>query len=559
MCKGRVYNKLMLHSFVKLRNAIHKCISVSWLSDVQCCVFPLHRHRFTIMSINFLPVELLQKIFCFLSYTDLQRISLVCHRWNNASEKFIVDKVKLNITSSFPRTYAALAEWDDRHSALNVIRSSLRNYRSIAFECNTALDEWQQLEPFVEGCAERFPAIDALYLEDIQSQYLHRLYSTHRGWISRCRFLKVSMRSDYDYSKKNDEKSEWVLAMPNLEKLFWEECEYDPLRTVTIDAPKLETIYLESYESSHRGEFRLQCSQIKHIECILYEDNLLEMFETTLDNVESLQMTLDYRIDLEFIKALRQLSYLNITFNCKMKSLDELESVCAYLQIKTLIISCSIERCFIDLENFFNCFPGLESLTFRRIDFYAENCVQARHLKYLDLQNVEYFDDTVSFNAPNLEDLILDADILDKIEFINTARLSAVQLLLMSRSIGDTLEQFIIPFLQTHEEVTHLSLKGHYYQNDSLDQPNNGAVELNIKHLVLESINVTIGFFKMISGWKSLQTLILNRCTIDCTSLADGEIILLPSVHNIETIGINRLKNTERVDFPLVTGRNSLC
>ncbi|XP_062548605.1 uncharacterized protein LOC134213506 [Armigeres subalbatus] len=505
------------------------------------------------MSINYLPVELLQKIFCFLSYTDLEQISLVCHRWNKASEKFIVDKVKLNITSSFPRTYAALAEWDDRQSTLNVIRNSLRNYRTVAFDCNTALDEWQQLEPFVAGCAERFTTIDALYLEDIQSQDLHRLYSTHRDWLTQCNFLDVSMKSsNYDDSINHGEKSEWILTMPNLKHILWKECTHDPWRTITIDAPKLETICLESNDSCRLGELRLQCSHVKHIECILFEDNFSEMFETSLDYVESLKLTLEYRIDLRFISALHQLKYLNITFISKMKSLDQLEAACAHLQVKTLRISCSVDRCSINLEHFFNSFPALESLTLRRIDFDAENCVQAIHLKNLDLRSVEYFDETITLNAPNLENLTLDVNVLDKIDFINTVRLSNLKLFLILKSMRKTFKRIIIPFLQAHGEVTHLCLIGHYHQKDNLDKLTTGAVEFNIKHLELQSINVAVGFFKMISEWDSLQTLTLNGCTIDCNGLVDSEIIRLPSVHEIETLGNNRLKNTKRNDFPLL-------
>lgn len=62
---------------------------------------------------------------------------------------------------------------------------------------------------------------------------------------------------------ESEEQMEWFLTLPNLKRLSWRECEYDPLRTVTIDALNLESIYLKGSKGSFPGEVRLRCRRLK--------------------------------------------------------------------------------------------------------------------------------------------------------------------------------------------------------------------------------------------------------------------------------------------------------
>ncbi|XP_019551332.2 uncharacterized protein LOC109421289 [Aedes albopictus] len=502
------------------------------------------------MSIQSLPMEVLQQIFTYFSYRELLPLSLVCHRWNEATVKFIVCKGKFNVTRAL-RDSAECVEEGRLINPSVVIGNIVRDYRAIM------VDNWQQHEPTIAACVQRFPIIDALHLDEIPCRDLHCLYVTYQDWITQCSWMRISLRSCYR-SKAADKPLNCIWNMPKLKRLVWQECDYDPLRTVTINAPNLESIYLKGSEGSSPGEIRLQCALVKHIECEEYGHEFPEKFITDLGSVETFQLTLENRIDLGFFRGLRQLTDLDLTLDCKMKSLDELMNVCSGLPITILNISCSIERSFINLEEFFANFTELESLTLSRVDFYAERDILLRQLKNLELRCVEYCED-VTLNVPSLTHLTLESDILDKIIFTNASSLSNLSLYLTSEKLKNCLEQTVFPFLDIHRNVESLTLINKRFRknDDFIDKSTNTHVLSNLRSLELRWINVTVDFFRVFTESKQLQNLTLTDCNIDCTGLPDAEHIRLDSVERMVIGQRCYLKNTIRTDFPLLAGGHS--
>ncbi|XP_029725316.1 uncharacterized protein LOC115265188 [Aedes albopictus] len=502
------------------------------------------------MSIHSLPIEVLQKIFTYFSYRELLPLSLVCHRWNEASVKFIVCKGKFNVTRAL-RDSEECAEEGRLINPSVVIGNIARDYRALVVE------DGQQHELTIAACVQRFPIIDALQLEDVLCWDQHCLYTTYQGWFTQCRLIVVSLQSCHG-SKTADEPLDCIWTMTNLKRLVWLECDYDPLRKVTINAPNLESIYLKGSKGSSPGEIKLQCALLKHIECKPKEHDFPDMFITDLGSVETLQLILENRIDLGFFRGLRQLTDLDLTLDCKMKSLDELMNVCSGLPITILNISCSIERSFINLEEFFANFTELESLTLCRVDFYAERDILLRQLKNLELRCVEYCED-VTLNVPSLTHLTLESDILDKIIFTNASSLLNLSLYLTSEKLKNCLEQTVFPFLDIHRNVESLTLINKRFRknDDFIHKSTNTHIWLNLRSLELRWINVTVDFFRVFTESKQLHNLTLTDCNIDCTGLPDAEHIRLDSVERMVIGQRCYLKNTIRTDFPLLAGEHS--
>lgn len=509
------------------------------------------------MSISSLPVELLQQIFSYLSYHDLQQTSLVCHHWHEASEKFIVCKVMFNAT----QTSVQSDESDEqcRIDSANTIRNSIRNYRAIYLNGFTTVENWQQLQPIVAECVRKFPTICELYLKEFRCQDLYCLYTTYRDWMTQCGSIQVSLRSCHrsNTEMESEEQVEWFLTLPNLKRLSWRECEYDPLRTVTIDALNLESIYLKGSKGSFPGEVRLRCRRLKQVNCKPQESEFPKMFVTGLESVETLQLILDNRTDLGFLKELHRLRELQITFLCKMKSLDELVEMCAGLPIRTLDVRSSIEGSSLDLQELFENLADLKSLKLHRIDFFAEHDIVAKELEELNLQSVEYCDD-ITLNVPKLQHLTLDLDVLDKINFVYTTSLSELCLFWPSEDLGKSLDHTVYSFLDAHGAVTSLILINDYCsrKGNILDKSTNVRVLLNLRKLELRWFTVTVDFFRAIAESELLQNLTLIGCTIDCTGLADEEHVRLASVEQMVTEQQYSLINSKRTDFPLLTGRS---
>ncbi|XP_019931592.2 uncharacterized protein LOC109621846 [Aedes albopictus] len=352
-----------------------------------------------------------------------------------------------------------------------------------------------------------------------------------------------------------DEPLACIWTMTNLKRLVWLECDYDPLRKVTINAPNLESIYLKGSKGSSPGEIRLQCALLKHIECKPKEHDFPDMLITDLGSVETLQLILENRRDLEFLRGLRQLADLDMTFRCKMKYLDELMDTCAGLPIRILNISCFFEKCSVNLEQFFANFTELESLMLRHVEVYAECEILLRKLKNLQLRSIKYCED-VTLNVPSLTNLTLESNIIDKIIFTNASSLSNLITYLTSKKLKNSLEQTVFPFLDIHRNVESLTLINDSFRksDDFLDISTNAHILLNLQSLELRLINVTVDFFRVFVESKRLKNLTLTDCNIDCRGLPDGEHIRLVSVECLNTGQRCYLKNTTRADFPLLAG-----
>ncbi|XP_065083720.1 uncharacterized protein LOC135705796 [Ochlerotatus camptorhynchus] len=496
------------------------------------------------MDINQLPLEVLQEILSYLSYDELKVASLVCHRWNQASGTFIVRNGQLSIHEQVVKN-------------LEMVRNSTRNYQSILIY---RISKWEQLQAVVSECMQKFPNVRKLYLAGVLQDYLDRFYRAYRRWMERLEFLQVSLDDRFE-NLFVCEPEDYILTLPNLKQLYWKECLYGHgEKTVTIDAPGLEFVHIDDSLDASAVLRIPHCERLKYIRCMFYTKHFDDIFVGDFGNVETLILNIVHdKCNVSCLSKMHQLRYLSLHFGNAMNYLQEVEAMPNSKLLKVLIIrsdSRSLDKCTLNLEKIIGKFENLETLDLFGINLTANNEIQADQLVFLKLREVTFSKNSI-LNAPKLKTLSLELDMLNYLQLRENKHLFELYVDLQVSIYNDSFEQIICTFLQEHKHIKNLTL-GRVSSGEVLVQDDfiyDRIVE-SVEHLELHRFDVPINFFRLLAGWKSLKSLKLVACTINCSGMWN-DVVRLPGVERI-IVDCVQLRGTSRTDFPilLVNGAN---
>nr|XP_019551335.3 uncharacterized protein LOC109421291 [Aedes albopictus] len=495
------------------------------------------------MDINLLPTELLQEIMSYLCFETLKVASLVCHRWHQVSESFIIRNGQLLITESAAND-------------LNVIRNCVRNYRVIWI---ARMEEWSKLQTVMAECIQRFPNIRKLYLSGCLQDYLYRFYNAHRNWVEQCESFQVSLDDRFaDHMICGPEDFE--LTLPNLKTLMWSECLYgNGQKAITINAPKLESIYINDSLDASAVVRIPNCDNIKFIRCIFYTKHFDDTFVGNVSNVETLMVDVVYaNCDISYLVSMLQLRYLRLRFGSATNALKDVESMHQCHQLKVLSITiqdANSEKGELKLDRVLRNFNNLQTLDLRAIDLKVNSSVQATKLEFLKLRDVTCSSSAVSLHLPSLKVLSVSVNILSKLQFNECSHFEELYLDLESAHLKQSLVHTAIPFILSHKSLKKLVLfRSNYQANRIVDSAKYECKDLGLEHLELYYLDISIDFFRMISYWKSLRRLTIVACSINCRAIPYS-IVHLPGVQWI-TLDCVKPRGPSRKEFPLTFGRD---
>ncbi|XP_062548603.1 uncharacterized protein LOC134213505 isoform X2 [Armigeres subalbatus] len=480
------------------------------------------------MDINLLPLELLQHIMSYLDYHTLKMASIVCHRWNKASELFIVRKGNLCIT-----------EATAHH--LNDLQNCVREYQTIRIH---RMDEWSTL----------------------QADYLYRFYNTFRSWMEQCELIKVSIDDRFaDHLLCGPEDFE--LSLPNLKHLVWHECLYGyGQKTVTINAPNMECVYIDdSLDAS--CVVRIPTSdRLKFVRCMFYTKHFDDTFIGSMPNVETLIMTIVYgNCDVGYLQSMHQLRYLSLSFGSAKTSLRNVEAMhdCDQLKVLSITIQDSnSEKGLLRLDKIFNNFIILETLELRTVEVHATGSVPAKHLEFLKLRDVTCSTSSMSVSAPQLKTLSVCWKTLRILELHECDHLKELFLDLESSGLKQSIEHIANFFVLNHKNLSKLVLFRSYQETAIEDDAWYASNDFGLENLELYNIDISINFFRMLSEWKSLKSIAIVRCTINCGAIngndgapATTNTVPLPNVARMKLDNVKLRGTTTRSIFPLQFGK----
>lgn len=489
------------------------------------------------MDINSLPMELLQNIMSYLNYQSLKDISLVCHRWNDASEKFIVRNGSLHINN-------------EAEAHLGDIRNCIREYQSI---CIHQLG-WSSLQLIVSTCAERFPRIRRLRLLDCLHDFVYQIYIGFQGWMGQCESLLVSIADLFDDPFLGGPK-DFEITLPGLKCLSWSQSSYvDNQKLVTINAPNMERIYINNSHSKFTLIRIPMSDRLKFIKCMFCARQFEDTFVGNISNVETLILKVAYdKSDAPFLKRMRNLRYLSLDLDHTERLLISLEEMHDCNQLKVLSIKmqvCEVVKGAIKLEKIFNNFQNLDTLELRDIDVSTTGQISAKCLTFLKLKNVNFLSSCFSLNLPQLKTLSVSWNTLCNLQLSDCGQLKEL-FLEMQRSLKQSFDHVANYFILNHNNLKKLVLHRGEYHDRIQDEGTYACNDLGLESLELYRTDININFFRMLSAWKSLRNLTIASCTINCEGASENnEIIVLPYVERMRLDKV-RLRGTQRNNFPL--------
>ncbi|XP_055595871.1 uncharacterized protein LOC129746298 [Uranotaenia lowii] len=364
---------------------------------------------------EYLPLELLQKIFGYCSRDALLAISLVNRRWTDAVDPVLAARSCLKVSYCIEQNDLSvqidkelLAKSQRRYSCIRVGWGDSDSRRTIMI-----------IQQLLDLCQERF-SLQRLFLRAIPNDTLERFFSRRHNWLQNLTELYVELGSARGES---NEDAICEIFLPRLKKLTWMEIEtpdlddlntwQDPISSIffdewfafAVDAPELEQVCVRI--NSKLVRIPLESRQETSDVCCLFLPSLeLKIY----DKLKSIEIIGLYELNQCHVdsseRLLRHIQTLSFT-RCHSHVIQQICLKCHNLKELTIdepqegLLSFQVTPTLMTLEKFafkniYHSFPRNDNASFPKL----------KTLILVDMC-IGLFLGNVPIDAPELETLIL--------------------------------------------------------------------------------------------------------------------------------------------------------
>ncbi|XP_062542815.1 uncharacterized protein LOC134210654 [Armigeres subalbatus] len=409
------------------------------------------------MAWDGLPLELYERIFRSLNFSERKPLSLVCRRWNQAVfSRSLCRSLCIELSRG---------EWDPSEGKERVvlvddavIEASERDYRVVYVKwCR---DSSAEVLTSINRLLAELDAkclLEGLIIDAPLGPTLCDFIQTHGELFARIQKLQVS-------TEKKDRESiagQLTLKMDQLETLYWREIapnghqrHKEPI--FVLNAPKLHSAVVKFGDSDserriawHNSFMELdQCSSLKTLKVHLHPRMWTRFFKQRLDALEDITLFIRWRKNcLDWDGMFANMPNLK---SIQMRRVNDLilraiNRHCPQLRI-LLLDNVDLTGRFLSADR---TFPQLEHFRLETAEIQSDKTLYLPNLKHLEWFNVKnQSDQSLTLAAPMLRTLRQSRD--EASDFILTSK-SPLEKLQLDLHESDIPEHFFQPFPNMRE------------------------------------------------------------------------------------------------------------
>ncbi|XP_065083744.1 uncharacterized protein LOC135705823 [Ochlerotatus camptorhynchus] len=496
-----------------------------------------------------LPEEMLREILSLLPFNDLLHCTLVCWHWHNIAEPMIHRRGYIRI--GVDMTGHGRTLWNSTRQYHTVVvdnppgsRRSLVNLLMLPSTWIFKPSEIQLLN-FLADSLDKF------------CRHGHRL-------LENAETVHIKLDDDR-HMYLNDGAEEFVLKFPMMKHLVWSESLHGHgWKTVTIDAPLLQTVVVSDALDPTAVLKIPECDQLQHVKCSFRTKTFENVFTGYLSRLETLILDFHHHdYDLYMVRGMPCLKWLELSVELELPhSIIETILGCSKLEgLKLEVRNCHAPHGRINLNQVFDKLSELQQIELSGLSLSGCNPIEAQELRLLKMRNVKLpkADCELSFNAPTLHTLSTCEESLVKMNIDIGNRMKKLYVELKDTNWKEAFNVYLRPFLHLHVSIDELILMFPYSNNlitcdkSLFDQPALEVVRLELHHF-----EIRCDFTENVNNWHSLQRLSLVNCNVICCCPTTTSECGIFNSRNLPAIVIKTMRNHRKRREWTSLGRNHI-